>query len=251
MTKKFSILPGSLVLLLLAFSFTTLVIAAPQPDLEIALKEAVTAARDAAIEHDVWRDSPVTLRVDWSNPDSSYTHRKTYCRGVLVDAGKRVVTHSHCLQGPWAVGEEKVPGFITLTLANKASWVVTAPAGVSGSFAYFEVPSSYADGLIAAQFKATAGNRVISLLPVGKPLSGQEFYFDGTERTIGDLLVGGLFTLSYVWRERLVGEPVYIGPYVIGLNAGFAPAGVGSKIYLKRPQLELFSSYNGGLDLLK
>lgn len=218
------------------------VYAQPPQDWKARLEQSALQASEIAIA----RSSTVDIEMNWSGPG---IHTRTYCKGVLVNEGRAVVTHQECLNAPYSnKGEYELSGAMLWFYDGYGIGGASMLPKRAGHFAYWDV-SSFNVSVPAVSLDVCLGSTVFGWREVarGRDLSSLRFLFLGkTDWKIEELQPGNArFTLSYALRARVPGEPVFLNGKLVALNSG-KDIQTPSVYPFNRPVFEAFTDRNGG-----
>lgn len=223
-----------------------------------AFKQRVEQAVEEAAENQtlqVARTSVVKIVPEWKNPRGE--HVKSVCKGVLVNEGKQLVSHANCMLLPRDAADNAKLDKVFLYFSNGLIYASGfLPPIQAGEFVYWNLPQLDLGDIYPAELSVSAGWDVIGQLGYdlqGAPqtTSEQDFVFLGKRGwRFGGFAGVESFTLSGALRERLFGEPVFIGKRVIALNGAGGKEGLGWGPW-GRPVFAVFTKSNGGEILQK
>lgn len=229
--------------------------AAHPPGSQVMRKPLLSAVEEA-IENSllkVARTSVVQIEQYWENQDGSIT--LSLCKGVLINEGKQLVSHSACLQRPGKADEQARVSKVFLHFSNGYIYGSNQLKPVlAKAFIYWSVPDlGFLEDIEPAELSVSDGGGVVGQFGydwdgVRNASSEQEFVFLGKRGWHFGSFVKqtDAFTLKNALRERQLGEPVFIGRRVIALNGAGGKEGFGWGYPFHRPVFIPFTSDNGG-----
>lgn len=198
----------------------------------------------------VHRQSPdratASLSLAWEDKNSSSV-KKTTCRGTLLAAKNRVITHTRCFLAQNYEGQDYRLQYLVLSLKNGLKTVVFPPQIVtSGMFAYVNVSASLRKGLDGVEVEVLPGAQTLAdVFKAGTPFT--LFSFQGEIVRTGHLFRTGQFDLDKWNKEALIGEPLFYQNRLIGMNAVLSRYHYFVK---EKPLLTVLNEANGGSGLL-
>lgn len=203
------------------------------------------------------RTSVVQIKVQWLGQTGQKASRP--CKGVLINKGRRVVTHGNCLALPQALQGEGTLQSVTLHFYDgQTVQYEKEPPLQAGKFAYWDLPAMQFKNIVPAELVVTPGlSAAEQLTNDGKQtvqILKQNFIFCGRNNYRFCTMKDGSdeFELRDVLRERQIGEPVFVGPRVVALNGvGAAETHEWGRTFLQPPLFTIFANENGGALLVE